>query len=199
MSLQRITSPTSYAVNVAEAKAFCRIRGSTAEDYLIRGILQAVESYGENLTKRSFMPQQWRLKCDNISDELELPRGPLSSAATAVSLFTYMDSSGGTNSMPSTSYTVDGAAEPPRIYRTYDRSWPSGVISYTNAVSVEYWTGYPSRAGVPEAIKTWIKVRTGAYYENREALMVGTGNFISELPRSYVDGLLDEFCLIKVC
>ena len=198
MSLTRITAPTSWVVNEAEAKSFWRIRASTAEDRLIRGILQTVESYGENYTKQSFMPQQWRLKLDNIADEIELPRGPLSTVSTAVSLFTYLNSTGGTSTMPSTSYTVDANSNPPRIYLAWDSEWPSNIEAYHDSITIEYWTGYADRDSVPEAIKTWIKVRGGAYFENREALMVGSGNFISELPRSFVDGMLDEYCVIKV-
>ena len=48
------------------------------------------------------------------------------------------------------------------------------------------------------SIKQWVKLRVGSMYENRESLMVGSGNFISELPHSYVDGLLDEFVVQSV-
>ena len=51
---------------------------------------------------------------------------------------------------------------------------------------------------MPEEIKTWVKQRAAVYYENRESLMVGSGNFITELPHNYVDGMLDMHAVIKV-
>jgi len=200
MSLSRITDPTERCVKVGEAKEFLRIRGSTAEDYLFRSFIVVAEDYAENYMKRSIMPQQWRLKLDAIpaDDQIELPRGPLSTVATAVSNFSYYDSTNATNAMPSTAYTVDTADTIPRIYLTYDSSWPSGIRNYKDSINIEYWTGYPSADAVPEDIKTWVKLRVGSYYENRESMMVGSGNFITELPRSFVDGLLDRHAIIKV-
>lgn len=201
MSLLRITDPTSYCVSIADIKEFVRLRGSTAEDYLFRSVLQAAESYAENYMKRAIMPQQWRLTMDAIpaGDIIELPRPPLSTVSTAVAAFTYTDTTGGTQTMPSTAYDTDTASEPARIYAAYDSVWPSDIRSHKDVIKIDYWTGYANRDSVPEGIKTWVKLRAAAYYENREAIMVGSGNFIDELPRSYVDGLLDEFCVIKVC
>jgi len=200
MSLSRITDPTSNCVKVVEAKEFLRIRGSTAEDYLFRSFIKISEDYAENYMKRSIMPQQWRLKLDAIpaDDVIELPRGPLSTVSTAVSNFSYYDSTNATNAMPTTAYTVDSADTIPRIYLTYDSSWPSAIRNYKDSINIEYWTGYKNAVSVPEDIKTWVKLRVGAYYENREAFMVGSGNFITELPRSFVDGLLDNHAVMRV-
>ena len=200
MSLIRITEPATYSVNIAEIKEFARIRGSTAEDYLLRAFVKTAESYAENYMKRAIMPQQWRLTLDAIpaDDIIELPRPPLSTETTAVSAFTYTDTTGGTQTMPSTCYDMDTASEPPRLYAAYDSVWPSDIRSHKDVITVDYWAGYADKDSVPEGIKTWIKLRCGAYYENREAVMVGAGNFIDELPRSFVDGLLDEFCVITV-
>lgn len=200
MSLIRITEPASYCVSIADIKDFVRLRGSTAEDYLFRSVLQAAESYAENYMKRSIMRQQWRLTLDAIpaDDVIELLRPPLSTVTTAVSAFTYTGTTGGTITMPATAYDTDTASEPPRLYLAYDSVWPSDIRGHKDVIKIDYWTGYADKAGVPEGIKTWVKLRAAAYYENREAVMVGTGNFIDELPRSFVDGLLDEYSIITV-
>jgi len=200
MSLSRITDPTSNCVKVVEAKEFLRIRGSTAEDYLFRSFIKISEDYAENYMKRSIMPQQWRLKLDAIpaDDVIELPRGPLSTVSTAVSNFSCYDSTNATNAMPTTAYTVDDSDTIPRIYLAYDSYWPTGIRSHRDSINIEYWTGYADAVSVPEDIKTWVKLRVGAYYENREAFMVGSGNFVTELPRSFVDGLLDNHVIMRV-
>jgi hypothetical protein len=97
----------------------------------------------------------------------------------------------------STAFTIDYYSEPGIIYPSYDNEWPDPK-EIPNAVRVTYYSGYSTPANVPEAIKHWVKLRVGSMYENRESLMVGTGNFISELPHSYVDGLLDEFVVQSV-
>ena len=200
MSLSRITDPTSACVKVAEAKEFLRIRASTAEDYLFRSFIKVAEDYAENYMKRSIMRQQWQYKLDAIpaDDVIELPRGPLATVTSAVSNFSYYDSTNATNAMPTTAYTVDTAVTIPRIYLAYDSYWPTGIRNHRDSINIEYWTGYANADAVPEEIKTWVKLRVGAYYENRESMMVGSGNFITELPRSYIDGLLDIHTVIKV-
>lgn len=198
MALIRITAPTKRSVSAIEFKEFARMRASTAEDALIDSFIAAAEEYAENHMKRSIMAQQWRLTLDDIADEIELPRGPLSTVATAVSNFSYLDSSNATNAMPSTAYTVDTDAVNPVIHLTYDAEWPSDILNFRNSVNIEYWTGYADKNSVPANIKTWIKLKTAAWYENREAFTVGSGNFLTEMPRSHVDGLLDPEVVIKV-
>ena len=195
MSIIRITEPTSNCVTVAEAKEFSRIRASTVEDTLIESFLNAAESYAENYMKRSIMLQQWRLRIDSIpvDDTIELPRGPISSVATAVSNFSYYDSTNGTNAMPSTSYTVYPDYIVPRIRKAYDASWPTDIRNHEDSVNIEYWTGYPDKASVPDDIKTWIKLRCASYFENRESVMVGSGNYVNVIPRDFIDGLLDRY------
>ena len=150
--------------------------------------------------KRSIMPQQWRLTLDAIpgDDIIELPRPPLSTVSSAVSAFSYTDTTGGSQTMPSTCYATDTASQPARIYLAYDSVWPSDIRNHKDVITVDYWTGYANKAAVPEPIKTWVKLRCAAYYENREPLMVGRGNFVEELPRAFVDGMLDELVVIKV-
>ena len=198
MSIIRITDPVSFAVSLAEVKEFVKLPGSTAEDDLFVSFLKSAESYAENYMKRSIMPQQWRLRIDSVSDNIQLLRGPLSTVSTAVSNFSYYDSTNGTNAMPSTCYTVDTNYEYPRIYRTYDADWPDDIRPSAESVNIEYWTGYKNKDSVPEPIKAWIKLRVASQWQNREAIMIGSGNFLTQLPHNYVDGLLDEFVILQV-
>lgn len=45
---------------------------------------------------------------------------------------------------------------------------------------------------VPEGIRSWMLLRAGALYENREEVVVGARVVVLELP--YIDGLLDPYC-----
>ena len=170
------------------------------ENGLIDAAIKTAESYAENYCKRAFMKQTWRLTLDAIpaDDIIELPRPPLSTPSTANVTFTYIDTTGTSQTMPSTCYTIDAESEPARIYKAYDASWPYDIRNHRDAITIEYSVGTTLTTAVDERLKTWLKYRVGSMYENRESMMVGTGNFIEELPRSFIDGLLDELCIIEV-
>jgi uncharacterized phiE125 gp8 family phage protein len=201
MALKRITAPSTQCVTVAEVKDFLRLQGTTSEDYLLLAFIKSAESYAENYMKRSINRQQWELRLDGFEGhdgDVELPRPPLTTVSSEVVLSYVEDTTAGnTTSMASTAFTIDYHSEPGVLYPSYDNEWPE-TRDEPNAVRVTYYSGYATPALVPESIKQWIKLRVGAMYENRESLMVGTGNFISELPHSYVDGLLDEFVVQSV-
>lgn len=201
MSLKRITAPSTQCVTVDDVKDFLRLQGTTSEDYLLLAFIKSAESYAENYMKRSINRQQWELRLDNFDGhdgDIELPRPPLTTVSTEVVVSYVKDTTAGdTTSIASTALTIDYYSEPGILYPSYDNEWPEHR-GERNAVRITYYSGYATQSLVPDVIKQWVKLRVGSMYENRESLMVGTGNFISELPHSYVDGLLDELVVQSV-
>ncbi len=201
MVLKRITEPTTQCVAVYEVKEFMKFQGTTSEDILIHSLIKSAENYAENFCKRSIMRQQWEIRIDDfpgINDEIELPMGPLSTAATDVVINYIEDSTvGNTTAIASTALTVDFYSEPGILYPSYDNYWPTPRGDH-NSVRITYYTGVSNAVNVPEAIKNWVKLRVTAQFENRESIMIGSGNFLTELPYSFVDGLLDPYILHQV-
>ena len=201
MALKRITAPSTQCVTVDEVKDFLRLQGTTSEDYLLLAFIKSAESYAENYMKRSINKQQFELRIDGFNGhdgDIELPRPPLTTVSSEVVVTYVKDTTAGdTTSISATALTIDYQSEPGVLYPSYDNDWPE-PRDERNAVRITYYSGYATPTLVPDAIKQWVKLRVGAMYENREALMVGTGNFVSELPHSYVDGLLDEFVVQSV-
>jgi uncharacterized phiE125 gp8 family phage protein len=201
MSLKRITAPSTQCVTVAEVKDFLRLQGTTAEDYLLQSFIKSAESYAENYMKRSINKQQYELRLDGFNGhdgDIELPRPPLTTVSSEVVVAYVEDTTvGNTTAISATAITIDYQSEPGVLYPSYDNEWPE-PRDENNAVRITYYSGYATPALVPDAIKHWVKLRVGAMYEHRESLMVGTGNFVTELPHSYVDGLLDEFLVQSV-
>jgi uncharacterized phiE125 gp8 family phage protein len=195
VSVRRITNPATYCVSIEEVRGFMRVQ-TTSDDFIIESMIKAAESYAENYTKSAICRQQWQVKFDGFyghDGEIKLPRAPLSTNTSDVTISYIEDTTAGnTTALASTLYTVDYYSRPGVVYPSYDNDWPE-PRDERNAVVVTYWSGYSTPASVPDPIKAWVKLRVASMYENRESLMVGTGNFISELPHSYVDGLLDEF------
>ncbi|MCD0494828.1 head-tail connector protein [Chromobacterium violaceum] len=52
-------------------------------------------------------------------------------------------------------------------------------------------TQWPKDEDVPEAIKQWVLLRVATAYAQREA--VASGQPLQQLPRTFVDGLLDPW------
>ena len=203
MPLRRITEPTAKSLTVAECKDFLRIQGTTADDLLIDSFITAAERYCENYTKRALQRQQWELRIDYFpgsTGAIELPRPPLSTASTDLAVNYVEDTTAGnTTAIATTALEIDYFSEPAKIYPAYENEWPDTVRDQRNAVRITYYSGYVSTAIVPQDIKHWLLLRVGAMYEHREALMAGNfANQTVELPRNFVDGLLDPYVITDV-
>jgi len=201
-SLSIILDATGEPVSVGEIREHLRI-DSTREDRLLESYTKAAVSYGENHTKRDFMEKTRKLVLDNFKTIIELPRPPLSTAASNV-LIEYTNTTGGAgicvkSSISTCNYVVDYNSEPGRIILGYGYTWPD-VQPIKNAVQITYKTGYAndtvsSNVTTPEPIKQWIKVRVGQMHQFREPVIVG--ETLRYMRRDFVDGMLDPYLIIS--
>lgn len=202
MTLRLVTDATAEPVSLDELKIYLRLStATTVEDAMLASMEKAARTYAENYMKRPCLPQTFKKVLDSFPSEIVLPRAPLSTNSTDV-VITYLDAaSGDSTTLSSTVYDVDVDAEPGRVFLKDGQEWPDHWTS-RNAIQVQFVAGFPlSSSGAeqcPDDIKAWIKLRVGAMYEQREPVSVGPGNAVLEIPRSYVDGLLDRHVLIDV-
>lgn len=203
MTLRLVTDATAEPVSVADLKTWMRLSTSdTAEDALLLSLEKAARRHAENYTGRCCLPQTYKLVMPDFKDEIILPRAPLSTASSDV-VITYLDAaSGDSTSLSSTVYDVDVDAEPGRVFLRDGQEWPDHWEA-RNAVQIQFVAGFPINTAAtpatdttPESIETYIKVRVAQMYEHREAMV--PGQTMTELPRSFVDGLLDGDVLIDV-
>ncbi|AGW13819.1 head-tail connector protein [Megalodesulfovibrio gigas] len=197
----RITiAPTAQALPLDALKAHLRVTHD-AEDELILAALAAAVSYGEHLTNRQWLQATRVLTLDAWPSRLawtayvELPFPPLQRVESVV----YVDAAGETQTMvEGVDYVVDNSSGtmPARLYR--GEAWPQTVIR-PGAVSITYVCGFPQTespevAVLPPGIVAWLKIRVADLYAQRESLaMESRSQSFVELPRSYVDGLLDPW------
>ena len=201
MALIQTVGPTSEPVSVAEVKAHLRI--TTVDDNeLLEGYIKATRHQAENYMKRQILPATWQLKFDdfnNSTQAIKLPRPPLSSTASDVTI-TYINSTvagSSSTTLSSTAYTVDNDSEPGRVYPSYGNDWPTDVLDVNHAVTVQYITGYVSTSSVPENIKLWIKQSVGMMYEFREPAFTNNRlEMMQEVPRAYFNALLDPYVVL---
>ena len=218
MSLQLLLAPTSEPLTLDDAKLHLRVT-DTAQDSLISALISAARSQAEQITRRALISQKWKLYLDRFpwpggTDyggwpqvgmglpygnmggmtsrlaswySVELPKPPLVSVDTVA----YLDSQGASQTLTSgTDFIVDVAREPARIAPAYGKYWPS-TLPQIDAVQISFTCGYADAASVPQGIKTWMLIRIGTLYENREEVAILNRGKVEALP--YVDTLLDEF------
>ena len=191
MGLTLIQAPSEEPITVEEAKASPSLRVTTAaHDTDIGTLITTARDMAETITRRAFITQTWELVLDGFpTGGIVLPMPPLQSVAS----IKYIDDNGDQQTLDALLYAVDADSEPGLIVPAYGESWPS-TRDEVNAVRVRFVAGYGSKDDVPEAIKTWIKMRVGTLFVNSTTIVTGT--IVEVLKRDYVDGLLDPYRVI---
>lgn len=191
MALKLQTPASALCVSVQEAKLHCRViadiadASNTAEDALFASLIASATLEAEHLMGRAVMPQKWQLTLDAFEDEMALQRPPV----TAVDSVTYVSTAGSPVVLSSSVYQlITGSDYTSSIVLAYGQSWPA-IRTQREAVKVVFSTGYADAASVPDPIKSWIKLRVGALYENREAWTLGQSIARNE----HIDHLLDRY------
>lgn len=193
MAHRLTTAPTTTVVSASDAMQHCRIVDTEDTTYLDSLIARATR-HCENICKRAFITQTWTLTMDSWSDckyvtdgIIYVPRAPL----IAVSSITYLDTNGTSQTLAADQYRVDAASQPGRIEQAYGVSWPTtrGVIG---DVTIVHTCGYGAAASVPDDIKHAVLLLVGHWYENREAVLVGS---ISKELEFAVTSLLDPYIM----
>lgn len=184
---------TTYTDNIADASLGAAVPSeNTTGDAQISRHIKSARQEAEKRLRRYLVTQTLDAYFDKFPgyDEsrrrmIKLP--PLQS----VESITYIDSDGVEQTLDASRYQVDAIGSSiGRILPAYGYDWPS-TRDQMNAVKVRFVAGYGAASAVPEPIKDWIKMRAKQKYDQPDAAIVGAN--ISEMPRQFVDGLLDPF------
>lgn len=210
MAVQRISVIGAEPVTLAEAKLHLRI-DTPDDDTLITALIAAAREFAENSTRRAIVKSRFRLGLDRFPRlrpgtrlwdggcfsasvsyreglEIHLPMSP----CLAVETISYIATDGSSKNLAPSDYKLDAVSEPARIGPAFGKTWPA-TRAEISAVEVIFTAGYEPGT-VPEGIKSWMKLRIGALYENREEIAVGNRVVVAELP--FVDRLLDPYRVI---
>ena len=160
------TSPAVEPVTLAEAKAHLRVT-HTDEDSLITSLIVAARNYVEGLANRPLVNRTYTLKLDRFPGgyEIILPAGKVS----AVSSITYVDTSGSTQTLSASAYTLEGQRLPGSI--VIDPStlsaWPATrYYAGISSVTVSYTAGYgAAAANVPQALRQAVLMAVAYWYD----------------------------------
>lgn len=196
MALSLLTDATDLPVTLAEAKAHLGVDIAN-DDEMITSFIGAATQEAEHIMQRAVMPQTWQLTLDSFqpnqrywlaargSRSIALDRPPV----TAITSIQYVDTSGVTQTLDPSAYRLLKHEYRAAVVPVFGLEWPS-TRQQADAVQITFSAGYADASSVPELIKTWIKLRVGTLYENREMFVVDTRIAFVDLP---FDGLLDRF------
>lgn len=197
----RVTATESTEpVTLADAKLWIRhglASSDTSEDAMISAMISGAREIAEERCKRSFVNHTYSLVLDGFpgsTEPIKLPRPPISSSATDLTITYYNTTDGLTTTIPTTALTVDHLSEPGKVAPSYGNEWPADAIDRPDAITISYKAG--NNSVCPQPVKDWIKMRVAGYYGQREAFVAGT--MLTPMSRDFVDGLLDPFRILEV-
>jgi len=177
MQLVQTVAPTQEPITLEEAKAFLRIIDND-EDLLIATLISTVREHVENITNRQL---------ENATFELydcflpyKLPKNPI----VSIDKIEYMDAVGDYVELDSDTYYLyenNGVG-----YINYSEI-PT-TIDHKKAFKLTLTCGYSE---VPEAIKSYMKVKISTLYENREEFVIGAS--ISQFGGKFIEDLLSSY------
>lgn len=166
MTVLQVAPPAGEPVTLDEAKAHLRIDG-TEEATLLAGLIASARGFVETETRRALIDQGWRLCLDRRPADgiVHLPKAPLIAVQGVV---TY-DAAGTPATLSPTSYQVDAASEPARI-------WLPEIAAGRRFASIEidFRAGYGTDpADVPAPLRQAILMLVAHWFETREAAVAG--------------------------
>lgn len=180
----RLTAAAFAPVSGIELKSHSVIEFDDDDD-LVTAYLAAATAQVEFDTGCAIVKQQWQVDYGCFPDIIHLPRPPL----LAVESVKYYATDGTQQTLDPAAYQVTASGIVGRIAPAPGLSWPSTQAGRFGAVSVVYQAGHVdvvSGAAVGEAppmLKQAICVLAAHFYENREAVLIGT--ISKEQPLAY--------------
>lgn len=163
-------APATEPITLEEAKAQLNIDPDFEDDDdLINSMITTARVWLENRTGQSFIKQTRVQYMDKfpLCGQFEIIRGPILTQGSGITppIVKYYDSQDAEQTWDSTGYWFDDRSFTPKIVAKY--SWPS-LGERPSPVSVTYFAGFgDDAAGVPETIKSAMKLIVSNMYNNR--------------------------------
>lgn len=184
MSLSIITEATIKPITLDEAKKHLRLPlDQNDDDWLIEMMIAAATDKAESETNRSLINRTLSLRV-YATAKIELPKPPL----VSISSVKIIDVDDVETTLTTDDYTLDTVPLVPELAITN--------LSNAKYVVVQYIAGFgAAAANVPQNIRNWMLCRINTMYEYREEFIAGS---LSDMPKTFIDGLLDAYRIVSV-
>jgi uncharacterized phiE125 gp8 family phage protein len=191
-----IVAPSVEPVTLAEAKVWCRIDHSD-DDAMITALIVTAREECEHRIGRRIIDQQWDVPYDAFplsdSEAIKLPFDVV--AVSAIVQIAYLDTSGSPVIWSSSNYALDPYTLPGYVVLLTGKAWPTDVADSANAVKVRVKSGFGANAAaVPEPVKTWIKAKVAALYDNRSMVNASSVAYLDEV----LDCTVDRYTVMSI-
>lgn len=178
----RLTAPLVEPITLEEARLHLRVTADDdsppfhPDDSLIKALVSSARDYCEQKLMRALAPQTVVVTLDAFpAGAIQLPMSPIDSVAS----IKYTDTDSIEQTLPSTVYVLDNYQEPGWVLPATGQVWPM-TADTINAVRIQYEAGYtladdsPNSRPLPASIRAAMLLLIGNWYENREAVVIGT-------------------------
>lgn len=155
----------------------------TADDALITGLIAAARQYVEEICNLALMPQTLVMQKDEWPSGtiLYMPRVPLAE----VTEIAYIDADGVSHTMDLEDVIVDTISKPGRLILQDDADWPTSTLRSAAGIAITYEAGFADPDRIPKPLMQALLLLIGHLYENREAVVIGSGINLFELPLAF--------------
>lgn len=188
--LSLVTAPTIEPVTLEQAKKQVGLSLDDGyHDELLGSLITAARQTVEARTNRAIINQTWDMVLDCFPYGLEpiyIPKAPLSS----ITSIKHYDTSNVEQTIATSVYKVLTNREPGEVLLKYQQSWPA-LYSEAAVVTIRFVAGYGATAStVPAALKQAILLLVTHWFNNREAVLIGS--ISKEIELSF-NALCDQF------
>lgn len=159
---------TDTPITLAEAKLQCRVDG-TDEDTLLATYINAARDYIENMSGIVCGTATRVQYFDMFAERLPLYRAPVNSITSVY----YIASDGTDTMLAADQYRLRQRYGVATLQPAYGVTWPD-TECVDGAVKVTISAGYASNSVTPDAIRTAALMLVAHWYDNRQAVAIGT-------------------------
>lgn len=173
-------------ITLAEAKAQVRLEADhTEEDALLQTLIDTAILNTEHRTRRALRSREETLVLDEWAAPIQLPWWPVQ----AVTEITYTKPDDTEEALAG--HSLDLRQIPARITPYPNPRWPEAKDK-PMAIKVKAQVGY---AELPADLKSAALLLVGHFYENREAVVIGT--ITSQVPMAY-EALIQPYRIMRI-
>ena len=155
----------------------------TLEDDLLSAYIAAATQECEHKMRRAIMPQQWAWVGPVLAAQTELRLPPV----TAINSVSVEGPDGTVATLDPAAYRLLPVSAYLEVCQLNEAAPASSGAP--DAARIVFTTGYATPLLVPSAIRSWLLLRVGSLYENREAIAIATGQLVD----LSFDSLLDRY------
>ena len=165
MSLHRLTFTDDLLIPLAEVKVQLREFG-TDQDTLIESMIRGAVEECEGLLHRSILPATWVWRGAFCTSPIIIPQ-----PAREITSVQCWDAAGAQQTLAETTEWTSDVEDDYRcfVFPASGQAWPSATLDRPNPVRIEFAGGWEDADAVPRVVKTWVLLRVGAFFMNRES------------------------------